>query len=205
MINKKTRLFSFCLLFLVLTSGLLAINTADTAMLTRPAIGKNQIAFVYAGNLWVADLNGKNPRQLTVEAEVVGLPVFSPDGKWLAFSAQRNGNVDVYLIPAEGGQSRRLTWHPGADLVQDFTPDGQSIFYTSPSKASNRGASNLFVMPVNGGFSQEIPIPYVYRAKVSPDGRYLAYNHFQMLSGNGKTTVAAVILSSPFMTGKQAQ
>jgi tricorn protease len=178
MINKKTRLFSFCLLFLVLTSGLLAINTADTAMLTRPAIGKNQIAFVYAGNLWVADLNGKNPRQLTVEAEVVGLPVFSPDGKWLAFSAQRNGNVDVYLIPAEGGQSRRLTWHPGADLVQDFTPDGQSIFYTSPSKASNRGASNLFVMPVNGGFSQEIPIPYVYRAKVSPDGRYLAYNHF---------------------------
>ncbi|HNT00781.1 MAG TPA: PDZ domain-containing protein, partial [Candidatus Saccharicenans sp.] len=177
--DKKSWLGLFCFLFLTLiATELLAINTADTAMLTRPAIGKNQIAFVYAGNLWVADLNGKNPRQLTVEAEVVSLPVFSPDGKWLAFSAQRNGNVDVYLIPAEGGLSRRLTWHPGADLVQDFSPDGLSILFTSPRKATNRGASNLFTMSINGGFPEEIPIPYIYRAKISPDGRYIAYNHF---------------------------
>ncbi|MDW3228720.1 MAG: PDZ domain-containing protein [Acidobacteriota bacterium] len=178
MINKKTRLFSFCLLFLVLTSGLLAINTRDTAMLTRPAVGPDRIAFVYAGNLWVANLEGQNPRQLTVEAEVVSLPVFSPDGKWIAFSAQRERNVDIYLIPAEGGQSRRLTWHPGADLVQDFSPCGKKILFTSPRKASSRGSSNLFIMSIDGSFPEEVPIPYVYRAKVSPDGRYLAYNHF---------------------------
>ena len=177
--DKKSWLGLFCFLFLsLMATELLAINTADTALLNRPAIGKDQIAFVYAGNLWVADLNGKNPRQLTVEAEVVSLPVFSPDGKWLSFSAQRNGNVDIYLIPAEGGLSRRLTWHPGSDLIQDFTPDSQSILFTSTRKAANRGASNLFIMSINGGFPEEIPIPYVYRAKISPDGRYIAYNHF---------------------------
>ena len=175
---KKTRLFSFCLLFLVLASGLMAINTRDTAMLTRPAVGPDKIAFVYAGNLWVADLKGQNPRQLTIEAEVVDLPVFSPDGKWIAFSAQRERNVDIYLIPAEGGQSRRLTWHPGADLVQDFSPCGKKILFTSPRKASSRGSSNLFMISIDGGFPKEVPIPYVYRAKVSSDGRYIAYNHF---------------------------
>ncbi|MDD8021074.1 MAG: PDZ domain-containing protein [Acidobacteriota bacterium] len=179
MLTKKVCPFLFCLLFLLLTaSGLLAINTTETAMLTRPAVSPDRIAFVYAGNLWVADLDGKNPRQLTVEAEVVSLPVFSPDGKWLAFSAQRNGNVDVYLIPAEGGQSRRLTWHPGIDLVQDFSPCGKKILFVSPRKATSRGAFNLFSLAIDGGFPEEIPIPYVYRAKVSPDGRYLAYNHF---------------------------
>ncbi len=178
MINKMLRLFSFCLLLLAAATFVLAIDTRDTAMLHRPAAGPDRIAFVYAGNLWTADLDGKNPRQLTLEGEVVGLPVFSPDGKLIAFSAQRYGNVDVYVIPSEGGQSRRLTWHPGNDLVQDFSPCGKKIFFTSTRNAAHRGASNLFTISVDGGFPEEIKIPYVYRAKVSPDGRYIAYNHF---------------------------
>ncbi|MDI6846423.1 MAG: peptidase S41, partial [Candidatus Saccharicenans sp.] len=178
MINKKLHLLSFFLLLLAAATFVLAIDTRDTAMLHRPAVGPDRIAFVYAGNLWTADLDGKNPRQLTFEREVVGLPVFSPDGKLIAFSAQRYGNVDVYLIPAEGGQSRRLTWHPGTDLVQDFSPCGKKIFFTSTRNAANRGVSNLFTVPVDGGFPEEVKIPYVYRAKVSPDGRYIAYNHF---------------------------
>lgn len=178
MFNKKSFLFSFCLILLVLVASALAINTKDTAFLNRPAVGTDKIAFVYAGNLWTADLDGKNPRQLTIEAEVVNLPVFSPDGKWIAFSAQRDGNVDVYLIPAEGGQSRRLTWHPGQDVVQDFSPCGKYIFFTSTRNASTRGTSNLFVVSLDGGFPEQLPIPYVYRAKVSPGGQLIAYNHF---------------------------
>lgn len=178
MIKKKLQLLIFCLLFLMLTTALLAINTKDTAMLNRPAVGTDKIAFVYAGNLWTADLDGKNPRQLTVEAEVVNMPVFSPDGQWIAFSAQRNGNIDLYLIPAEGGQSRRLTWHPGPDLVQDFSPCGKRIFFTSTRNSSTRGASQLFMISIEGGFPEQLPIPYVYRAKVSPDGQLIAYNHF---------------------------
>ncbi len=178
MINKKLLLFSLCLLLLALVTAALAVNTQDTAMLNRPAVGPDRIAFVYAGNLWTADLEGKNPRQLTVEAEVANMPVFSPDGKWIAFSAQRDGNIDVYLIPAEGGLSRRLTWHPGPDLVQDFSPCGQKIMFTSTQNATTRGASNLFMISVDGGFPEEIKIPYVYRAKVAPGGQLIAYNHF---------------------------
>ncbi|MDI6698681.1 MAG: PDZ domain-containing protein [Candidatus Saccharicenans sp.] len=178
MSNKKLRLFSICFFLLFLVTAVLAVNTQDTAMLNRPAVGPGRIAFVYAGNLWIADLEGKNPRQLTVEAEVVNMPVFSPDGKWIAFSAQRDGNIDVYLIPAEGGQSRRLTWHPGPDLVQDFGPCGKKIMFTSTQNATTRGASNLFMISVDGGFPEEIKIPYVYRAKVAPDGQLIAYNHF---------------------------
>lgn len=178
MIKKNLHLILFICLFLVLPATLLAVNTRDTALLTRPAVGQDKIAFVYAGNLWTADLDGKNPRQLTIEAEVVSLPVFSPDGKWIAFSAQRDGNVDLYLIPAEGGQSRRLTWHPGPDMVQDFSPCGKKIMFTSTRNATTRGTSNLFMISIDGGFPEEIKIPYVYRAKVSPDDRYIAYNHF---------------------------
>ncbi|MBC7349690.1 MAG: PD40 domain-containing protein [Candidatus Aminicenantes bacterium] len=178
MIGKKSILIAFLVLFLVMATALLAINTKDTAMLNRPAVGTDKIAFVYAGNLWTADLDGKNPRQLTVEAEVVNMPVFSPDGQWIAFSAQRNGNIDLYLIPAEGGQSRRLTWHPGPDLVQDFSPCGKRIFFTSTRNSSTRGASQLFMISIEGGFPEQLPIPYVYRAKVSPDGQLIAYNHF---------------------------
>ncbi len=178
MIKKKVNLFLFPLLFLMMATTLLAINTKDTAMLSRPAIGPDKIAFVYANQLWVADLDGKNPRQLTVDLLVQGTPVFSPDGKWIAFSAEHDGNVDVYLMPAEGGQSRRLTWHPGPDLVQDFSPCGKKIFFTSTRNAYARGASNLYVVSIDGGFPEQIMIPYVYRAKVSPDGQFIAYNHF---------------------------
>jgi len=178
MIKKKIRFFIFCLLFMLITTMLLAINTKDTAMMTRPAVGPDKIAFVYAGQLWVAELDGRNPRQLTADMLVQGLPVFSPDGQWIAFSAEHEGNVDVYLIPSEGGQSRRLTWHPSPDLVQDFSPCGKKVLFTSPRNAYARGASNLFMISVEGGSPEQVPIPYVYRAKVSPDGQYIAYNHF---------------------------
>lgn len=178
MFSKKIRFILSGLLFLTLITTALAINTRDTAMLNRPAVGTDKIAFVYANQLWVADLDGKNPRQLTADMLVQGTPVFSPDGKWIAFSAEHDGNVDVYLIPAEGGQSRRLTWHPGPDLVQDFSPCGKKIYFTSTRNSYARGASNLFSLSVEGGFPEQIMIPYVYRAKISPDGQYIAYNHF---------------------------
>jgi len=178
MIKKKLNPLIFCLLLLAMSTALLAVNPKDTAMMTRPAIGPDKIAFVYANQLWTADLDGKNPRQLTVDMLVQGTPVFSPDGKWIAFSAEHDGNIDVYLMPAEGGQSRRLTWHPGPDLVQDFSPCGKKIFFTSTRNASARGASNLYTISIEGGFPEQVMIPYVYRAKVSPDGQFIAYNHF---------------------------
>src|SRR5882757_10726596 len=97
-----------------------AIDTKDTRMLSQPAISADHIAFIYAEDLWVANLDGSQPRRLTVDEGVESNPAFSPDGKWIAFSAQYDGNTDVYLLPVEGGVPKRLTWHPSADIVQDF-------------------------------------------------------------------------------------
>src|SRR5882762_3977962 len=103
-----------------------AIDVHDTRMLSQPAISAGHIAFIYAEDLWIANTDGSQPRRLTVDEGIESNPVFSPDGKLIAFSAQYDGNTDVFIIPIEGGVPKRLTWHPAADIVRGFTPDGKS-------------------------------------------------------------------------------
>ena len=100
------------LALLILASAALAIDINDTRLLTQPAIGRTNIAFVYANDLWVAGLDGRNVRRLTTDLGVEGYPAFSPDGSLIAFSGQYDGNIDVYLVPTAGGVPKRLTWHP---------------------------------------------------------------------------------------------
>ncbi len=154
----------------------MGIDTRDTRFLAQPAISQSQIAFVYANDLWVAGRDGQNPRRLTSDIGVEYSPVYSPDGEWIAFSAQYEGNVDVYLVPSEGGIPRRLTWHPVGDLVQCFSPDGGSVYFTSNRNSSNGPELRLFRVSVEGGFPEELKIPSVFRAAYSPDGKYIAYS-----------------------------
>src|SRR5580765_8480995 len=72
----------------------------DTRLLAEPAVSQTQIAFIYAGDLWTADLDGKNVKRLTADVGLETNPAFSPDGKWIAFSAQYEGNTDVYVVPS---------------------------------------------------------------------------------------------------------
>ena len=148
----------------------------DTRLLTEPAVSDAQIAFIYAGDLWTADLDGKNVRRLTADVGAETNPAFSPDGKWIAFSAQYEGNTDVYVVRSEGGVPRRLTWHPGADIVQGFTRDGKSILFTSPRSVFTGRYTQLFTVPVEGGPEQPLPIPHAYSASYSPDGSRIAYS-----------------------------
>ncbi len=157
---------------------LTAVDAQDTKLLTQPAVGRDRIAFVYANDLWTADINGGNVRRLTSDIGVETNPVFSPDGTFLAFSAQYDGNVDVYTVPVAGGVPKRLTWHPGADLVQHITPDGKSVLFASSRFSSNRSYLQLFTVPVTGGFPEMLKIPYAFNAAFSPDGKRLAYNPF---------------------------
>ena len=93
-------------------------------MLRMPTVSATQIAFAYANNIWTVERAGGMARRLTSFQGQTTNPHFSPDGKWIAFSGEYAGNVDVYVVPAEGGEPKRLTWHPGADSVQGWMPDG---------------------------------------------------------------------------------
>ena len=108
-----------------------AAVTGSTRLLRTPTVSATHIAFAYANNIWVVERAGGMARRLTSFAGQTTNPHFSPDGKWLAFSAEYAGNNDVYVVPSEGGEPKRLTWHPGADLVQGWTPDGKSILFSS--------------------------------------------------------------------------
>ena len=152
------------------------IDIEDTKFLMKPAISEHHIAFEYAGDLWIADVDGQNVRRLTSDDGAEYNPVFSPDGEWIAFSAQYDGNTDVFILPVEGGVPKRLTWHPGPDHVRSFTPDGSAVLFISFRYTSDWNHSQLFTVPITGGFPRSLQIPYAYKACYSPDGTRLAYN-----------------------------
>jgi tricorn protease len=147
----------------------------DTRLLSQPAISHDHIAFVYADDLWICDLDGQNVRRLTSDQGVESNPVFSPDGSILAFSGQYDGNTDVYTIPATGGSPTRLTTHPSPDVVRGFAPDGKAVLFSSPRHVFTNRYSQLFTVPVGGGQPTQLPIPNGVEASFSPDGEYLAY------------------------------
>jgi tricorn protease len=148
----------------------------DTRMLSQPAVSAERVAFVYAGDLWTCDLQGNDVRRLTSGPGLKTNPAFSPDGRWIAFSAPVAGNFDVYIVPAEGGVPKRLTWHPAPDLVQGFTPDGKSVLFTSPRAVDSYWYTHLYTVPVEGGVEQKLLIPHASRAVFSADGSRIAYN-----------------------------
>jgi len=107
----------------------------ETPLLVHsPTVSRTQVVFAYGGYLWSVARDGGDARQLSTGGHE-GLPVFSPDGKWIAFTAQYDGNADVYVMPAEGGEPRRLTWHPAADIAVGWTPDGKSVLFHSARDA----------------------------------------------------------------------
>jgi tricorn protease len=158
----------------------------DTRLLSQPAVSQKHIAFIYADDLWVADLDGKNVRRLTSDIGVESHPVFSPDGKTIAFSAQYEGNGDVYTIPVEGGPPTRLTWHPHPDTVRGFTPDGKAVVFSSPRHVFTTRYTQLFTVPLTGGMPDQLPIPNGVQAAFSPDGQRIAYTPIADRSGQWK-------------------
>jgi tricorn protease len=174
---------SICFVFIVVLVFLVqsfavaeGVDINDTRLLAQPAISKSHIAFIYAGDLWAADLDGKNVRRLTADEGLEANPQFSPDGSLIAFTAQYDGNLDVYVVPVAGGVPTRLTWHPGADVVQGFTPDGSGVLFTSARAVFTGRYTQLFTVPVKGGIEEPLKLPNAFEATYSPDGSRLAYN-----------------------------
>ncbi len=147
----------------------------NTRLLSQPTVSDTHIAFTYAGDLWIADRDGSGVRQLTTHPGTETSPRFSPDGQWIAFSGQYDGNTDVFLVPFTGGPPQRLTWHPAVDAVHDFTPDGTAVLFSSIRNSYTPAYAQLYTVGVDGGHAEQLPIPNAVNASYSPDGQKIAY------------------------------
>lgn len=149
---------------------------AQTRLLRTPSVSATHIAFAYGGSVWIVDRAGGSARRLTSSPGEATSPKLSPDGRWVAYSADIGGNVDVYAVPAAGGEPRRLTWHPGADQVQGWSPDGRRVLFAS-GRATDAPTPvpRFWTVALDGGPETPLPVPRAYQGKLSPDGRRLAY------------------------------
>ena len=148
----------------------------DKPLLMRgPTLSKTQIVFSYAGDLWSVGRDGGVANRLTTGVGRESGPLFSPDGQWIAFTGEYDGNVDVYVMPASGGEPRRLTYHPGVDQLAGWTPDGKSVLFASGRIAETGRTSQLFTMPVDGVNPALVPLPMAFEGSYSANGSRLAY------------------------------
>ncbi len=151
-----------------------AANSFEPLLLRSPTLSQTQIAFAYGGEIWIVSRNGGDAHRLVTGSDRLDGPIFSPDGTMIAYTGNYNGNDDVYVVPAAGGEPRRLTYHPGADVAIGWTPDGKNVLFTS-QRASYSDPRQFFTMPVGGGFPVELPLPMGSAGSYSPDGTHLAY------------------------------
>src|SRR5690242_18563139 len=98
-------------------------------LMQKPTLSKTHVVFSYADDLWIVPRAGGEAKRLTGGAGIETDPFFSPDGKWVAFTGQYEGNDDIFVISAEGGEAKRLTYHPGSDQVVGWSPDSKKILF----------------------------------------------------------------------------
>src|SRR3990170_3361158 len=128
--NAKSVRVLLCLATALLVSSS-ASAQIDARMFRYPAVSRTQIAFVYAGDIWVAPKAGGGAVRLTSSPGEESFPRFSPDGTRVAYSASYDGNVDVFVVAAAGGEPVRLTHHPMSDRVIGWTPEGKRVLFAS--------------------------------------------------------------------------
>lgn len=167
----------------ITTSGAAAQD--GTLMLQDPDIHDGTIVFVYAGDLWTVGTDGGEAKRLTSHPAPEGAPSFSPDGQWIAYTANYTGGANVHIIPAGGGQPRQLTWHPEADIVQGWNPDGSAVVFQSNREVMRRRGEQIFQVSVDGGHPEKLRIPQAFEGTYSPDGSQFAYSVFRPAYSGG--------------------
>jgi tricorn protease len=161
-------------LLLFFTFVVLYCHSQNTRLLRQPALSQTTVAFVHAGDLWKVGIAGGNAIRLTSDAGSETDPHFSKDGKWIAFTAQYDGNTDVFLVSTSGGEPKRLTYHPSNDVAQGWTPDGKILFRSD--RASKPTQTNTFyTVSTTGGMPEAFGIPKAAYGKISEDNTYMAY------------------------------
>jgi tricorn protease len=167
---------------LILASLIVVITAAVSAaapikLARHPDYNAGKIVFSYLGDLWIANEDGSGAHRVTDHTARDIYPRFSPDGKWIAFSSNRYGNNDVFVIPAAGGAARQLTYHSGNDEVVGWTRDGKSVvFRASRGLGAFPNVATLHTIATEGGQEQPLPTDWGWSGSFSPDGKSLVFN-----------------------------
>ena len=139
-----------------------AIN--DARLMRFPDINNNLVAFVYAGDIWTVSSNGGDAQRLTSHEGMELFPKISPNGKWIAFSAEYSGSRQVYIIPAEGGKPKQLTYYNSVgimpprggfdDVILDWTPDSKNILIRANRTEFGERNGKYFTVSIDGGLEK---------------------------------------------------
>src|SRR5579864_9815515 len=177
--------FALCLISLAIPA--LAQEAREGRLLRFPDIYKDKVAFVYGGDIWLASTSGGVARRITTHQGRELFPKFSPDGKWIAFTGQYDGNFNVYVMPAEGGQPKQLTFYQGSahqlsdrmgihNEVVSWTPDSKRVVFLARRTAENGWVKRPFTIGLDGGLPEPLPVDQGGLLSYSPDGTKIAYN-----------------------------
>ncbi|MBN2399127.1 MAG: PD40 domain-containing protein [Candidatus Aminicenantes bacterium] len=157
----------------------------DARLLRFPNINGDLVVFVYAGDVWSVPASGGDARRLTSHPGLELFPKISPDGRWIAFSAEYSGSRQVYVMAAEGGTPRQLTYYNDVGImpprggydyeVLDWTPDGSQILVRCNRTPWGERMGKYFLVPLAGGLEKPLPIPEGGSGTFSPDATRIVY------------------------------
>jgi len=152
-----------------------AANDDPPLLLRDPTVSATHIAFAYAGYIWITERDGGSARRLVTGYDMAAGPHFSPDGSTVAFTANYDGNSDVYVVPSAGGEPRRLTYR-GGNAAVGWTPDGSRLLFVS-NRDSNTDSNHLHTIPLRGNaVPSQLPLSMAEVGSFSPDGTRIAYS-----------------------------
>jgi tricorn protease len=172
---------------IVLAAGftLTASLGAQTKLLRFPDIHGDRVVFTYGGDLWTATASGGTATRLTAHPGVETYAKYSPDGKWIAFTGQYDGDEQVYVMPSTGGEPKQLTFYPSRgplaprwghdNQVMGWTRDGR-IFYRGGRDSWSLPIARLYTVSANGGPSEALPMPEAGSGDFAPDGSKMVYS-----------------------------
>jgi len=169
------RNFLIALVVLLIAATCSAQQQIAPLLLREPTANKTDICFVYGDDLWTVSRSGGEAVRLTAAPGLKRSPHYSPDGRWIAFTGEYDGKINVYVVSSDGGTPRRLTFSNGPDLVAGWTPDGKQVLFASPREAYAFGIQRLYTVPLDGGFPTRLPLPLAFDGSYSPDATHIAY------------------------------
>jgi tricorn protease len=159
---------------------------AATKLLRFPDIRGDRVVFTYGGDLWTAPAAGGTATRLTAHPGIETFAKFSPDGKWIAFTGQYDGDEQVYVIPTGGGVPRQLTFYPARgpltprwgydNQVYGWTNDSSAILFRSHRDSWTLPVSRLYTVPLAGGPATALPMPESGAGDFAPDGKRIVYS-----------------------------